>query len=65
MKILIGVCMGMLLGGGGVWAFHDSRPLDRYEGVVNPLALPEVKPVKQQHLNGIKPERPQETPCKR
>ncbi|HEY3197376.1 MAG TPA: hypothetical protein VGJ57_05145 [Nitrospirales bacterium] len=65
MKILIGVCMGMLLGGGGVWAFHDPRPLERYDGVVNPLALPEVKSVQRQHTSEIKRERPQETPCQR
>jgi len=66
MKILIGVFMGMLLGGGGVWAFHDPRPLERYDGVVNPLAMPlEVKPVQRQHVNEIKRDKPQDTPCQR
>jgi hypothetical protein len=65
MKILIGVLMGMLLGGGGVWAFHDPRPLERYEGVVNPLALPEVRPAPRQHMSDIKGERTLDTPCQR
>jgi len=40
MKILIGVLMGMLLGGGGVWAFHDSHPdTGIYEIPVTPFAL--------------------------
>ena len=38
MKILIGVFTGMLLGGGGVWAFHDQRPLESYQSPVTPLA---------------------------
>ena len=38
MKILIGVFTGMLLGGGGVWAFHDSRPLESYQSPVTPFA---------------------------
>ena len=37
MKILIGVSIGMLLGGGGVWAFHDQRPLESYQSPVTPL----------------------------
>jgi hypothetical protein len=38
MKILIGVLMGMLLGGGAVWAFHDSRPdTNIYEMPVTPF----------------------------
>ena len=50
MKILIGVLMGMLLGGGGVWAsFRDPGPVERYEGVVNPLSLPaDVRPDQRQ-----------------
>ena len=64
MKIIIGVLMGMLLGGGGVWAFHDPRPGERYEGVVNPLALPlDAKPVQRQ--NEIKRDKPLDTPCQR
>jgi hypothetical protein len=40
MKILIGVFTGMLLGGSGVWAFHDQRPFDNYQSPVTPLAQP-------------------------
>ncbi len=38
MKILIGVLTGMLLGGSGVWAFHDQRPTESYQSPVTPLA---------------------------
>ena len=67
MKILIGVFMGMLLGGGGVWAFHDPLPPDRYEGMVNPLALPvEVKPVPRQRMSEVKLVTPPlDAPCQR
>jgi hypothetical protein len=40
MKIFIGILMGLLLGGGTVWAVHDQGPTERYEGVVNPLGMP-------------------------
>ena len=39
MKIFIGVLMGLLLGGGWVWAFHDPRPPETYEGSVIPLGM--------------------------
>ena len=39
MKIFIGVLMGLLLGGGGVWAFHDPRPPETYTGAVTPLGM--------------------------
>jgi len=42
MKILIGVFIGMLLGGSGVWAFHDQRPLESYQSPVTPLAHPSI-----------------------
>jgi hypothetical protein len=44
MKILIGVFTGMLLGGGGVWAFHDQRPLESYQSPVTPLANSSLSP---------------------
>jgi hypothetical protein len=40
MKIFIGVLMGLLLGGGAVWAFHDPRPPETYIGTVTPLGIP-------------------------
>jgi hypothetical protein len=39
MKIFLGVLIGLLLGGGSVWAVHDPRPADTYEGSVTPLGM--------------------------
>jgi hypothetical protein len=39
MKIFIGVLIGLLLGGGGVYAFHDQRALETYTGAVTPLGM--------------------------
>ena len=56
MKILIGVLMGILLGGGAVWAFHDSHPdTNIYEMPVTPFALRSDNVQRREELTGSSP----------
>ena len=62
MKILIGVLLGMLLGGGGVWAFHDSHPdTNIYEMPVTPFAL---RSDNTQRKEGLTRSSPDAIPCR-
>ncbi len=62
MKILIGVLLGMLLGGGGVWAFHDSHPdTNIYEMPVTPFAQ---RSDNAQRKEGLSRSSQDATPCR-
>ena len=62
MKILIGVLLGMLLGGGVVWAFHVSQPdTNIYEMPVTPFAQ---RSDNAQRREDVTRSSPDATPCR-